>query len=241
MISFLICGFARSGTTHLSKWLNSHSEIRVYDPLASEPKFFSRNENYSHGKSWYEKNYFRDHEGVIAGEKSTEYSESKDFVDRLQATYPDMKLIFMIRNPVDRLLSNYEWSKKNGFETREINDALEAEWQKGIEINGKVETNQTRPFCYLGRSIYSSILKEVYGKLPTQQVLLVDFDHYTSGRVKTLQTIGRFLGFEASLDEHKNTSHADRKTNKKSEVIDQKFLVYLMQDYEQVKSSYDLI
>ncbi len=241
MISFLVCGFARSGTTHLSKWLNSHAEIQLYNPSLPEPKFFSRLENFKQGRDWYEDSYFRDHENFIAGEKSTEYSESKEFVDRLTKTYPEMKLIFMVRNPIDRLISNFNWSKKNGFEKRSINKALEEEWNAGVEINGSIDTIQTRPFCYLGRSIYSRILKRVFDELPKNQILLIDFNNYVEAQLSTLTSIGEFLGFEPSIQNHSNTGHADRKTLGEVKDIDQKFIDYLMKDYHLVKSRYELI
>jgi hypothetical protein len=239
MIDFVICGFARSGTTHLATWMNRHKEIELFDPNLPELKFFSRTNIFNRGRNWYINNFKC--KGKIIGEKSAEYSESIDFPYRAFKLFPRLKLIYIIRNPVERAISNYYWSIKNGFERRSLNAALADELKEGIEINGMVRINQTRPYCYLGRSIYSRSLSLVYNFFPSEQIILIDFDNYIKSKSETLQNIGEFLGFLPQASLHSAISYSNRKTQALKESINKRFVDILMDDFAKVKEKFILV
>ena len=80
-----------------------------------EPNFFSDDDIYARGMDWYE-NLFSDAEsGDLKGEASTHYTKRLTYpkaVERLTSALPDVKLIYMMRHPIDRLVSHYvhEWT-----------------------------------------------------------------------------------------------------------------------------------
>lgn len=80
-----------------------------------EPNFFSDNEEYARGIKWYENLYAGAENGAICGESSTHYSKLPTYpetISRIQKHAPDAKFIYVVRHPIDRLISHYihEWT-----------------------------------------------------------------------------------------------------------------------------------
>src|SRR6266550_685043 len=101
--TFIIAGAPRSGTTWLYELLDRHPDVHMAKPLKPEPKFFLRDDEYAKGLEYYSTKWF---EGVepskIAGEKSTDYLESSAAAARIAKNLSDVKLIFLLREPVSR-------------------------------------------------------------------------------------------------------------------------------------------
>ncbi len=97
-------------------------------PGAPEPKFFLVDDEYRKGLEYYSRKYFAKAGGRQAvGEKSTNYLESSVAASRIREAVPAIKLVFAIRNPLERAYSNYLWSRKNGLETLSFEEAVERE------------------------------------------------------------------------------------------------------------------
>lgn len=111
---FLIIGAMKCGTSTLQAQLAAQPGIFMTTP--KEPNFFSDDPIYAKGLDWYGTLYDAAAPGDLRGEASTHYTKRPtwpDTVARLQAAVPDPRLIYMIRNPVDRCVSHYihDWSE----------------------------------------------------------------------------------------------------------------------------------
>src|SRR5687768_13237463 len=95
---FLIIGAQRGGTTSLYRYLTEHPEI---DPaVRKEIHFFSR--HHEQGLDWYRAHFPRRDESSLVGEASPNYLVHPDVPARVAAALPRVKLIALLRNPVDR-------------------------------------------------------------------------------------------------------------------------------------------
>jgi hypothetical protein len=106
---FVVIGAARSGTTSLCAYLNQHPRVFISDP--KEPFFFSHQSIYRQGESSYLRLFANASADQICGEASTSYSVWPKFGDvagRIAAAVPEVKLIFIMRHPVDRSYSHYQ-------------------------------------------------------------------------------------------------------------------------------------
>lgn len=160
--------------------------------MRPEPKFFSRDENYQKGIDWYLNEFFKDSpEGKINGEKSTEYFESKLFPERVISAFPKIKIIIILRDPVERAISNYWWSVKNGVEKREIALAFEDELSKKNEFLSNIQG--TRPADYLYRSLYFEKLENLFNFISAEQILLIEFSHFKNEFSKVVTQLSKFL------------------------------------------------
>jgi len=101
--NFLIIGAPRSGTTWLAKNLMEHSQVFV--PRCKEVHFFDR--HYEEGIDWYSR-YFRNVSSEISiGEGTPAYLSVPSVAPRIRKELGDIRLIAILRNPVDRLYSRH--------------------------------------------------------------------------------------------------------------------------------------
>ena len=120
-VNFLIIGAARSATTSLSSILASHQSISFSKP--KEPQFFSK-ENWRDSIGAYHK-LFKKKEGVLYGEGSTNYTKAPFFNKNIYSDIleynPDMKFIYMVRHPLERIKSHYKFALERGYTIESIN------------------------------------------------------------------------------------------------------------------------
>ena len=122
---FFIVGAQRAGTSYLYQLLDEHPEIEMAKPAKPEPKFFHVDTLYQHGLEYYKSFYFQEGTSVcIRGEKSTSYMESEKAAYRIAQAFPDGKILFLLRDPIERAISNYWFSVGNGFEQLSMREAF---------------------------------------------------------------------------------------------------------------------
>lgn len=192
---FIIGGAPRSGTTWLYRALDRHPEIYMAKPTPPEPKFFLVDELYAAGIEHYSRQWFSDTGGKrILGEKSTNYLESKVAAERIQKHIPDVKLIFVLRDPVERAISNYRWSKMNKMENQDLETALILEQQR--ERNLSERLRYSRPHAYFSRGLYADHLESYLSLFPRDNILCLRFELLTETAEAFLSQVHRFLGVE---------------------------------------------
>ena len=113
---FVILGAMKCGTTTLAAQLGRQAGIFITDP--KEPNFFSDDETYALGQDWYEDLFRGAAPGDIRGEASTHYTKRPDLpntLPRMTKALAAPQLVYMVRNPLQRLVSHYihEWSLNN--------------------------------------------------------------------------------------------------------------------------------
>ena len=104
------------------------------------------------------------------------------------ASGPEIKLIFILRNPVDRMLSHYLMCKQKGYETQGFYEALKLEKTR---ISSS-EKNNAR-FSYLGRCLYALQVKRFLKHFPKENMMFIIFETQFIGNLK--KTIEKLLGF----------------------------------------------
>ncbi|GJL94708.1 MAG: sulfotransferase [Hyphococcus sp.] len=124
---FIIIGAMKCGTSTLYEQLAAQPGFFMTTP--KEPNFFSDDDIFSRGMSWYNALFESAAAGDVKGEASTHYTKLSTHphaAERLHEALPDVKLIYLMRHPVDRLVSHYihEWTM--GAVTNEIDDVANA-------------------------------------------------------------------------------------------------------------------
>jgi hypothetical protein len=189
---FLIAGAPRSGTTWLYHLLERHTEVYMARPVVPEPKFFLVDELYERGLDWYSNTWFADAPpDRKAGEKSTNYLESAFAAERIHRDLPDVRLVFILRNPVDRAYSNYQWTKRNGLETEDFATALRLEASR--ESSVPRELRYARPHAYFSRGVYADLLRPYLERFG-ESVLCLRFEDVLRAPTGVAARLHRFLG-----------------------------------------------
>lgn len=113
---FLIIGAAKSGTTSLCENLRRHPDCFI--PADKEPNFFGMDENYRKGMDYYSTLFEPAEAHQICGEGSTDYAKCSRYphaAERIAQHLPGIKLIYIMRHPVERAYSYYVHRHRHGI------------------------------------------------------------------------------------------------------------------------------
>lgn len=177
---FIGIGAQKSATTWLYDLLNLHSSVSLSS--TKEIHFFSQ--YYENGFQWYQNHFqfdFPNDGTLLSGEFSTSYLCDLDAPGRISATYPDIKLILMLRNPVERLISNHKHEIRIG------------------NFNGpdfSVEAGIKNNPSYIQQGLYATHLKKWYQHFNKEQIHIVFFDDVKSNPQSVEQELYKFLAIE---------------------------------------------
>jgi hypothetical protein len=155
---FIIGGAPRSGTTVLAELLDDHPQIRMARPLIPEPKVFLTDAGSPEGFRERYRAYFTDDDReAIRGEKTSNYLESESAPGLIRDTLPDVRLVFLFREPLERARSNWRWSRKNGLEKLGFAEAIELEGRREDPL--PPERSYAKPYAYLERADYGGFAR----------------------------------------------------------------------------------
>jgi hypothetical protein len=203
--NFYVIGAAKSGTTSLHKYLGEHPDIHMSD--YKEPNFFIRGEGQPHRHIQSLSDYENLFDSVcsIRGESSTSYSLHpwrSDVPERIHALTPDAKLLYLVRDPIDRLQSVYMQLCIPGTDA----DSFRA-WLGPIHD----------PMNYfMGGSQYMNQIDQYLSRFSDDQLIIVDSADLASNRRDTLKRIFDFLGVDRTFwaddfSQHHNTAREKRR------------------------------
>ena len=133
----------------------------------------------------------------VRGEASTSYLSNPRSTMWIRKLVPDAKLIVILRNPIERAISDYEFQiKRNKTESRTLRDAM-TDALNGYIAEGNIEKvgdNLRRaPRRYLGLGLYGSQLSVVKQFFPDEQLFIADYEEYNNDTVGFLQKVYKFL------------------------------------------------
>lgn len=161
----LVIGGQRCGTTYVHDVLDAHPEIAMARPARPEPKVFLSPDDAAKGLDWYRARFFAHAaDERVLGEKSTSYIEHPDAAARAASVLGRAHIVVMLRDPVERAVSNWQFSTANGFEDRPLRDALVD------NLRGSREWDDTAtsvsPYSYLERGRYADYLEPWFAAFP---------------------------------------------------------------------------
>jgi hypothetical protein len=181
--TFIIIGAMKAGTTSLWRYLSEHPDVFMAEE--KEPDFFVEEKTWGRGRGWYE-SLFADGEASVArGEASTSYTKHPFFAgvpERMVSVVPDVRLVYVLRHPVERIVSQYR-------------HALRAGWEK-VTLERALDTNPQ----YVDISSYASQLERYAGLFDRANILTVLAEHLRSDRPRTMQRVFSFIGVDPTWE-----------------------------------------
>src|SRR5262245_54559624 len=164
-------------------------------PIKPEPKFFLVDDLYAKGLAHYAATWFSDvPAGRMAGEKSTDYLESASAAERIGRDLPNARLVFILREPVDRAYSNYLWTRMNGLEQDSFADALALEDERERTLPPRLKF--ARPYSYFSRGLYADLLRPYVDRFAPDRLLVLKFEDLVERPRALLETLHKFLGVD---------------------------------------------
>jgi hypothetical protein len=125
-------------------------------------------------------------------EKTSNYFENAEARERLAAVLPTAKFIFILREPVARAYSNWQWSKKNGLETLNFAEAIECEGRRPDPL--APERAYARPFDYMSRGRYATFARAWIDAVGRDRIAFFLFENVVRDPDTELRAVQRFAG-----------------------------------------------
>jgi Sulfotransferase domain len=192
--NLIIIGGLKCGTTSIHHYLGLHPEIQMSKP--KELNFFVEELKWDLGLNWYASRF--DSRFEVRGESSPHYTNLPHFegvAERIREHCPDTRLIYMVRDPIKRILSHWVHATGAGYETREL-----------------IPTLSDPDTSYMHRSMYWMQLQPYLEQFDRSQIEVIAQEELQSEREATMRKAFRFAG----VDEGFTSEQFDREWEKSS-------------------------
>jgi hypothetical protein len=177
--NLIVIGGLKCGTTSLHHYLGLHPEIGMSRP--KELNFFVAELNWDLGENWYA-NHFSAAD-PMRGETSPHYTNEPRFsgvAERMAAVLgDDAKVVYMVRDPIDRMLSHYLHNVGGGYETRPMDEAF-------------ADTES----AYVQRSLYARQAEPYLEHLGAERIAFVTREDLRDRRAETMRRMFAFAGVD---------------------------------------------
>jgi hypothetical protein len=176
--NLIVIGAQKCGTSVLHYYLSLHPEVSMSRP--KELNFFIEERNWPRGVDWYKSHF--DAEARVRGEASPNYTafpQHQGVPERMASVVPDAKLIYMVRDPLERIAAHWvhNYAKRR---------------EKGTLAETLVHPNTS----YVTRSKYAMQLERFLEHYPKEQILVFQQSELRHQRMETLRQIFEFIGVD---------------------------------------------
>jgi hypothetical protein len=184
IVDFIIVGAMKSGTTSLGFHLRRHPEVCI---PRGEVHFFDNERHFEKGLAWYERQLgqHRTDRTVVTGEKTAAYAYDPKVAPRIREAFPDVKLVWVFREPVSRAYSNYIHAFRNG--------ALRLGFEEAVAREPELMAKDIY-FGYLERSRYAKQVERFLEYFPREQMHFMVFERLIAEPAVELDKLFRFIG-----------------------------------------------
>jgi sulfotransferase family protein len=189
-LDFILAGAQKSGTTALHYFLSRHPNITMGDQ--QEIHFFDNDAMFM-----TEADYEQLHQhypllgpSMLAGDCTPSYMYHQPAAERIWKYNPQIKLLILLRNPVERAFAHWNMQRFRGREPLDFFDAVREEETR---IAGAPSV-EARRFAYIDRGFYGTQLARIFRFFPREQVKVVKFEDFRNKQAEVLTSIFSFLG-----------------------------------------------
>lgn len=171
--AFLLVGAAKSGTTSLYQYLTEHPDLEP--PIWKAARYFDR--YYDRGVAWYRAHFPQAAQGQQTFEASAGYLFHPHAAERIASTIPEAKIVAILRNPIDRAVSQFAHEVRRGGETR----SLEAAFAEELERSDDDVPEQKyffRNSSYLREGLYLPQLERYLEHFPREQLRVLQYEQF---------------------------------------------------------------
>lgn len=209
---FIIAGAQKAGTTSLFGYLADHPQCAA--SLTKEVHYFD--EAFERGENWYRSNFPQVSSERHCFESSPYYMFDPRVPRRVKQTLPDVKLIFLLRNPASRAYSHYQHSRRRGREPLSFAEALAAEPERMTGLHEHLLANPTahsaahRHYSYLTRGNYAEQLEAWLAHFDHSQIMVVQAERLFKQPAAVFAEVLGFLELDAWTPSEFGTRNSGR-------------------------------
>jgi hypothetical protein len=190
-VGFLVAGAQKSGTSALDAYLRDHPELCF--PREKELHFFDRDRLFAVEPvdySLYHAQFDSKPPQHLLGESTPAYMYWPGAIERIARYNPAMRFIILLRNPITRAFSHWNYQRVVHREPLSFLDAMRVE----SERQRTLPPNRAKRFAYIDRGYYAGQLKRLWSLFPAGQTLVFKSEELQERPDIVLQRIAIFLG-----------------------------------------------
>lgn len=172
----IVIGAQKCGTSGLHYYLGLHPEVAVSEP--KEINFFIAERAWPNGVDWYRGRF--DADAPVRVEASPNYTAHPVFggvPERMAEVVPHARLIYLVRDPIDRIAAHWVHNYSKGRHTGEL-----------------AETIVKPTASYIDRSRYAMQLERFLEHFDREQILVLENEELRNRRDQTLRRVFEFVG-----------------------------------------------
>jgi hypothetical protein len=211
--SFIVIGAQRAGTTSLFDYLCRHPDVAPPTPPKKEVWWWKELHFFDYrfwrGLDWYRSCFplalsrtlarRRGHD-LVTGEATPSYIVHPAVPERIASTLPDVRLIALLRDPIERAYSHHQLMVRTGREDLSFEDALAAEDER---LAGEVDrmladpryrSTEFRDHTYVMRGLYADQLERWFAHVPREQMLVIGAEDFLADPAGTYDKVLSFVG-----------------------------------------------
>jgi hypothetical protein len=187
-VDVILAGAMRAGTTALFSYIREHPE--VCPPIRKEVHFFDRERNFRGQPDYrrYHACFDPQPQHKVLFEATPQYMYGPRYPARLRDYNPGLRLIVILRSPIDRAYSHWNKNRVEGFETRSFSEVVESYL---AQHDGGPAT-RSRNIFEMG--FYATQLERIWQLFPREQTLVLRSEELRDCPLETLQRAFRFMG-----------------------------------------------
>ena len=191
---FLVIGVQKAGTTALYAYLRQHPEL--YLPEVKEAHYFD-----DESRDWggpdhadYERLFLNGAAAAARGEVTPIYIYWPRCLERIRAYNPAMRLVLLLRDPVERAWSHWRMERSRGAETADFSWCIR---EGRARLAASEPAGFHREYSYVERGFYGRQIQRLYSLFPRDQVLILRSDDLDADPTGTVGRVSAFLGVGA--------------------------------------------
>jgi hypothetical protein len=193
--NLFVPGAGKSGTSSLHAYLDLHPLIAM--SKEKEPSFFTDTKGLTKRKTYYLDLFKSQRKVLYRGESSTGYMGSLEAIKNIKAYITQPKLIFILRNPIDRAFSHFRWMTSLGYEKRDFEEAINS------DIKGTKHAKTSVAFGskhYYQEGLYAKWISRYINAFGKQNIYIITSERLREIPLHTLNSCFHFLGIDALSD-----------------------------------------
>ncbi len=184
-LHFMCVGVQKAGTSTFHDILQQHPDINL--PINKETHFFRDRDKFEKGIDHYFSYYFKDSPTPFWGEIDPEYIYFKDCAEAIFKTFGKIKIIIILRNPVDRAYSHYQMTKSRSLESLDFITAIKNENERLTTHYNKIH------FSYISRSLYAEQIERFESFFGKENLKVLLFENLIKNTDATINETMSFL------------------------------------------------
>ena len=205
--TFMCVGVQKAGTSTFHDLMKQHPALHL--PKYKETHFFRDDEKYRKGLDFYFSFHFHPSEEGMLAEINPEYSYFPACAERISENLGTIKIIFILRNPVERAYSHYKMTQSRGLESLDFISALEKE---ATRLNTAFDHIN---FSYISRGKYISQIERFENTFGKENVKVFLFEELIQNPEAIVKSTIEFVGLPAFEFDYSTKSNVASEPNSK--------------------------